>query len=87
MHGVWVCLRIDARSKWRSWVALALLLGILGGAVLTATAGARRTETAYPRLRHYVQAPDILVAPDKTSFGGCYRALSRVPEVGSISTL
>jgi hypothetical protein len=87
MPGVWACLRIDARSKWRSWVALALLLSILGGAVLTAAAGARRTETAYPRLRQYVGAPDLLVAPDNTGFDGYYRALARLPEVKALSTL
>ena len=30
--------------------ALALLLGLVGGVMLTAAAGARRTDTAYPRL-------------------------------------
>ena len=87
MQGVWACLRIDARSKWRSWIVLALLLAILGGAVLTAAAGARRTETAYPRLRQYVGSPDLLVAPDNTGVDGYYRALSRLPQVKAMSTL
>ena len=38
------------RRRWRALVSLALLLGLAGGVVLTAAAGARRTDTAYPRL-------------------------------------
>src|SRR6266496_3611363 len=37
----------------RCWMALALLIGLTGGAAVAAAAGARRTETAYPR---FVQA-------------------------------
>lgn len=38
------------RRRWRSLVAVALLLGLGGAVVLTALAGARRTDSAYPRL-------------------------------------
>ena len=37
------------RAGWRDWAALALLIALAGGAVLTAAAGAIRTDTAYPR--------------------------------------
>jgi hypothetical protein len=46
-------LRSETRSRWRAWLALALLIGFVGGAAVAAAAGARRTETAYPR---FVQA-------------------------------
>lgn len=48
MGSVWLCLRAELRPKLRSLLALALLLGLVGGVVLTAAAGARRTDTAYP---------------------------------------
>ena len=46
-------LRAEARSRWRAWLGLALLIGLAGGAATAAAAGAQRTETAYPR---FVQA-------------------------------
>jgi len=51
MATVWLVLRADVRRKWRALLSLALLLGLAGGVVLTAAAGAQRTDTAYPRLR------------------------------------
>ena len=50
MAMVWLWLRADVRRQWRALLGLALLLGLVGGVVLTAAAGARRTDTAYPRL-------------------------------------
>jgi len=50
-------------ARWRSWAVLALLTGLAGGAVLTAAAGALRTETAYPRLLAKSNASDLLIAP------------------------
>ena len=46
-------LRSELRTRWRSWLGLALLIGLAGAAAVAAAAGARRTETAYPR---FVQA-------------------------------
>jgi hypothetical protein len=49
MAPVWFALRAGTRRRWQALVSLALLLGLAGGVVLTAAAGARRTDTAYPR--------------------------------------
>ena len=46
MATVWLALRADVRRRWRALVSLALLLGLAGGVVLIAAAGARRTDTA-----------------------------------------
>ena len=46
MGTVWLRLRADFRLRWRALAGLALLLGLVGGVVLTAAAGARRTDTA-----------------------------------------
>jgi FtsX-like permease family len=53
VSAVWMRLRSEIRTRWRSWLGLALLIGLAGGAAVAAAAGARRTETAYPR---FVQA-------------------------------
>ena len=57
MAPVWFALRADVRRRWRALVSLALLLGLAGGVVLTAAAGARRTDTAYPRLLTWATQP------------------------------
>jgi ABC-type lipoprotein release transport system permease subunit len=53
--------RCDLRRRWRSLLALALLVGVVGGVVLAALAGARRTERAYPRLLDALAAHDASV--------------------------
>jgi hypothetical protein len=64
---------------WRGWTVLALLVGLAGGAVLTAAAGARRTASAYPRYLQAYRASDVLVSPANTGLGGYYDALGRLP--------
>jgi hypothetical protein len=56
MATVWLRLRADIRLRWRALLNLALLLGVAGGVVLTAAAGAHRTDTAYPRLLQWANA-------------------------------
>jgi ABC-type lipoprotein release transport system permease subunit len=40
--------RAELRRRWRSWLALAFLVAIVGGVVLAATAAGNRTGTAFP---------------------------------------
>jgi ABC-type lipoprotein release transport system permease subunit len=42
-------LRATARHRWRSWLLLCLLITLVTGLVLAATAAGQRTATAYPR--------------------------------------
>src|ERR1041384_1694466 len=48
MRPVWIRARTDLLARWRSWAALALIVGVFGGIVVAAAAGARRTDSAYP---------------------------------------
>jgi hypothetical protein len=41
--------RASLRRRWRALAGIALLLGLVGGLSLFAVAGARRTQSAYPR--------------------------------------
>ena len=54
-------LRADLRTRWRALLGLALLLGLVGGVALTATAGARRTDSAYSRLLSWANASQVTV--------------------------
>jgi putative ABC transport system permease protein len=49
MNAVWMRLRAEVRGHWRAWLGLVVMLGLFGGAVIAAAAGARRTDSAYPR--------------------------------------
>lgn len=62
MNAVWMRARAEMRAGWRAVLSLALLVGIAGGAVMAAAAGARRTESAFPRFLESSRAPDVLIS-------------------------
>jgi len=41
--------RAKLRHRWRSWLAIAILISLVGGLVLAAIAAGRRTESAFPQ--------------------------------------
>jgi hypothetical protein len=86
MATVWLALRADMRRRWPALLSLALLLGLIGGVVLTAAAGARRTDTAYPRLLRWANATQADITPEGTGYNGYYRALARLPHIAAMST-
>ena len=49
MSAVWMRVRSELRVRWRAMLGLALLVGVVGGAAIAAAAGARRTDSSYPR--------------------------------------
>jgi ABC-type lipoprotein release transport system permease subunit len=88
MSAVWYRFRAELRTRWRSMAALALLVGIAGGATIAAVAGARRTDTAYSRLVKATDAWDVLVNPDSgTDSALRSRDVERLPMVKSAGRL
>lgn len=91
MIAMWVFLRAELRQRWRSWLALALLAGVLCGTVGAAAAGARRTDSAYPDLLAWSNAPDVLVyslASSSPTFAQLpLAALARLPQTAESATL
>ena len=61
MGAITMWLRAQARSRLRVWIGLALVLGVVMGAAIAAAAGARRTESAYPRFVQKQEAFDVLL--------------------------
>lgn len=49
------------RRRWRSWLGLALLVGLAGGAITGAAAGAVRTTSAYDRLAASADAYSVVL--------------------------
>jgi hypothetical protein len=68
MAAAWMRVRAELRARWVAWLAVALVAGVGAGVVVALMAGARRTETAYPRFVRAEHASDVLVA-GKSSFG------------------
>lgn len=64
MGSIWVWTRCQWRRRRGGAFAATLLFALAVGVVLTASAGARRTQTAYPRMVEAVGASDVLANPD-----------------------
>src|SRR5947209_1569142 len=49
MGAVWLVFGVKLRRHWRAWLGMVVLVGLFGGIVAVAAAGARRTDNAYAR--------------------------------------
>lgn len=63
MAMMWLLLRVRWRRALAPSLAVALLIGAIGGFVLASAAAARRVESAYTTLIEEIDAPDIAVIP------------------------
>jgi ABC-type lipoprotein release transport system permease subunit len=54
-------LRSELRTRLGSILALALIVGVVGGVVIAAAAGARRTASAYPRFLQEEREMDVVI--------------------------
>jgi len=77
MTAVWVRARAELRRRWQATVLLAILVGLAGGVVLAAVAGARRTATVMDRFLAYHQATNVGVDGE----GLDTDAVRRLPQV------
>src|ERR1700733_5489166 len=88
MESLWLTLRAELRRRWRPMLGLSVLLGVIGGVVLTAAAGAERTDTAYPRLLQWARAAQVQLIPNSDTVPTKYfAALGRLPQVAAMSTM
>src|SRR6266567_3428252 len=78
---VWV--RAILRQRWRATIVLSLLIGIGGAAAIGAADGARRTQTAFLRMRQSTGASDLLVGVYGDGLSRFYDAIGKLPAVGS----
>jgi len=85
MGAVAFCARVDLRCGMRSWLALALLIGLVAGTAFAAAAGARRTDSAHPRFLDRHLAADVLLDnyPDPGVATVDPAAVQALPQVAS----
>src|SRR5919199_1661286 len=69
MAGVWLRARAELGARWKAWLSLTLMLGLFGGSVIAIAAGARRTDTVYPRFLQWSRAWDVAVPHFRSSKG------------------
>ncbi|MCU1464250.1 MAG: transporter permease [Actinomycetia bacterium] len=78
--------RADVRARLRSLLALGVLVGLTVGLAVAALAGARRTDTAFARLRNRTDAADAIVFPGQVGvLKSDWSALARRPEIAKIA--
>ncbi|HEX9312155.1 MAG TPA: FtsX-like permease family protein [Actinomycetota bacterium] len=81
MGAVWMRVRSELRSRFPAAVTLAVLVGLMGGVVIAAAAGARRTETAYPRFVRAQHGLDLVVNPFGKDRRPAFGEVERLPQV------
>src|SRR5436305_14275559 len=90
VQAVWMAARAQLRRRWGATVALVLLVGLAGGVVIAAIAGASRTDSAMKRFVAYSRPEDAYVVvagpvlPGTNAFNGPPPDLTPAPTQESV---
>ena len=80
----WYRFRTTFRHRWSGYLALAVLIGLVGGVALGSLTAARRTYASYPNLLASTNPSDLLVLPQTNGpEPGLVHELARLPHVRS----
>src|SRR3984885_10668007 len=76
--------RATFRRRWTGYLAVALLVGVVGGVALGSLTAARRTYASYPAFLASTNPSDLFVLPQTSSpEPGLVNRLARLPHVRS----
>jgi hypothetical protein len=80
---VWYRLRATFAARWPGYLAIALLVGLVGGVAMASIAGARRTESSYPKFLAGTNPSGLLVQPGTSlsCSSGFQSQLAQLPQV------
>src|ERR1700691_3536335 len=83
----WYRFRATLGRRWPAYLAIALLIGLVGGVAMASIAGARRTESSYPTFLAGTNPSDLLVQPSTSvsCTSGFIFQIDRLPHVGRVS--
>ena len=79
----WYRFRVTFRRRWGGYLALAVLIGLVGGVAMGSVVAARRTDSSYPKFLASTNPSDLVVQPfTAPSYSpGFVRQLARLPHV------
>ena len=83
----WFRFRATFKREWTGYLALVLLIGLVGGLALGVLAGARRTQSSYPAFLRSTNPSDLSIVgapPSKT--GTLLGAVARLPGVKHVES-
>src|SRR5436305_12688266 len=78
---VWIAARARLRRRWGATVALVLLVGLAGGVVIAAIAGASRTDSAMKRFVAYSRPEDAYVVVNGPQLPGVSGLTGPPPDI------
>ena len=83
----WFRFRATFGRRWSGCLALALLIGLVGGLALGVLAGARRTQSAYPAFLKSTNASDLsIVGAPPSATGTLLGSIARLPGVKHVES-
>jgi hypothetical protein len=88
----WYRFRATFGHRWSGYLAVVLLVGLLGGLSMGAIAGARRTQSSFPKFLASTHPSDLLVVhndsatDDNRGDAAFLRKLARLPHVKSVES-
>ncbi len=78
----WFRFRTTFRHRWSGYLALAVLIGLVGGVAMGSVVAARRTYSSYPTFLASTNPSDLIVVPPTNGYSPDLRAqLARLPLV------
>jgi len=79
--------RATFRRRWPGYLAIFVLIGLVGGMAMASIAGARRTESSYPTFLTGTNPSDLLVQPStsQSCTSGLISQIARLPHVKRVS--
>jgi FtsX-like permease family len=91
----WFRFRATFRRRWGGYLALAVLIGLVGGVAMGSMVAARRTDASYPRFLASTNPSDLIIQPNGggtgATAGAVYRSylgflsqLARLPHVQKV---
>jgi hypothetical protein len=81
----WYRFRVTLRRRWGGYLALAVLIGLVGGVAMASMTAARRTDSSYPDLLAATNPSDLLVLPSVNTYApGLITEMARLPHVRNV---
>jgi ABC-type lipoprotein release transport system permease subunit len=81
-RSAWYRLRAGIRHDWAGYLAIAVIVGLVGGVAMASMAAARRTQSAFPRILAASNPSDLHVDPGPYS-ARMVEQISHLPQVRS----